>query len=784
MPYTNRESEYINYFDYTKGANINNELKFITIFNNKNSINNELMDETTPEDLYMNRNDYNFENANNLIISQNINILHNMRKQNSKKVNNPLLNIKETSTNLIYSPKRGLGRLYSQEKFSNRNINLEQMNLLSENRIINKNNSSKDIKVIQGFTYNKKHNIYKTRNCEDKTKNKNATIENIPHDINKLIINSGFKRDYMHDGNNNFNNIKSNVCNLLTKREENDYFDELNYDIKPDVYPEIKINLKNSKIKNKKNRNKSAIIKNNNNYNLNNNTYRRIMHHQKNNCNYIYTKYINNSMDENLMNSKNTIDNSMNNDINRLNKSNIISNQNLSLSNDSISKNDLISSRQFNFRNIEKSLSIKGLYYIFVLEEKVKDIADSLISEKIESIQHNCFELINYNYNYNLNNYIQNFTDDIMDMKDMITFNKYNIFAIMILYELTFNERIFINVKILIKEMLKLIYANIILIINHSKDLINNIERNNSIVNHIINNLQNKYSLNKELYMDDSEYLLIDENSNDFCHEKINYNINFIIRNIHTIINNMRSTKNYNLFLNIFKKLVDTSIEEINYFFKNKILKINKINSPFLSSELLKNNSQNNIEKISVPYISKPSNKMYSLVISLDDNLIHFQEGSIKNNKGLAKLRPGLSEFFDAVKPYYEIIVFSCGNKKYSDLILNSVDNKNIYIDYRLYRDHCIIIKNDYVKDITRIGRSINKIIIVDNIPQNYRLNKDNGIYIKSFYGNNPNDKVLFYLSNILVKIAKDGGDVRDGIKKYWNEIIIKISSNIFINYY
>jgi CTD small phosphatase-like protein 2 len=284
--------------------------------------------------------------------------------------------------------------------------------------------------------------------------------------------------------------------------------------------------------------------------------------------------------------------------------------------------------------------------------------------------------------------------------------------------------------------------------------------------------------------MDDSEYLLIDENSNDFCDEKINYNINFIIRNIHTIINNMRNTKNYNLFLNIFKNIVDISTEEINYFFKNKILKINKINSPFLSSELLKNNSKNNFEKVSVPYISKPSNKMYSLVISLDDTLIHFQDGSIKNNKGLAQLRPGLSEFFDAVKPYYEIIVFSCGNKKYSDLILNSVDNKNIYIDYKLNRDHCIIVKNDYVKDITKIGRDINKIIIVDSMPQNYRLNKENGIYIKSFYGDNPNDKVLYYLSKILVKIARNGGDVRDGIKKYWIEIINKISSNIFNNYY
>ena len=74
--------------------------------------------------------------------------------------------------------------------------------------------------------------------------------------------------------------------------------------------------------------------------------------------------------------------------------------------------------------------------------------------------------------------------------------------------------------------------------------------------------------------------------------------------------------------------------------------------------------------------------------------------------------------------------------------------------------------------------------MVVDNIPQNYRLHKENGINIKSFYGDKSNDKILFSLNKILINIAKNGGDVRDGIKKYWNEIISKISSNIYINYY
>ena len=80
------------------------------------------------------------------------------------------------------------------------------------------------------------------------------------------------------------------------------------------------------------------------------------------------------------------------------------------------------------------------------------------------------------------------------------------------------------------------------------------------------------------------------------------------------------------------------------------------------------------------------------------------------------------------------------------------------------------------IKDLNRIGRSIDTIIIVDNMPQNYRLHKENGIHIKSFWGKNPDDNVLEELGVILIDIAKDGGDVRNGLKNYKNEILKKVS--------
>ena len=71
----------------------------------------------------------------------------------------------------------------------------------------------------------------------------------------------------------------------------------------------------------------------------------------------------------------------------------------------------------------------------------------------------------------------------------------------------------------------------------------------------------------------------------------------------------------------------------------------------------------------------------------------------------------------------------------------------------------------------------MNKLIIVDNLPQNFRLQKENGIMIKPFWGEDVYDTVLYELGVILNKIANEFYDTRKGIIKYKNEILSKVSS-------
>ena len=142
-------------------------------------------------------------------------------------------------------------------------------------------------------------------------------------------------------------------------------------------------------------------------------------------------------------------------------------------------------------------------------------------------------------------------------------------------------------------------------------------------------------------------------------------------------------------------------------------------------------------------------------------------------------IRPGIYEFLEKIGKLYELIIFTTATQAYADLLIDEIEEDKIYFDHRLYREHAIVIGNDFVKDLSRIGRPLDKIIIIDNMPQNFRLKKENGIIIKAFWGDNDTDTTLYDLIPILINIAKEGGDIRKSLQKYKDEIIKNVTSSI-----
>ncbi|CAB78816.1 putative protein [Arabidopsis thaliana] len=97
-------------------------------------------------------------------------------------------------------------------------------------------------------------------------------------------------------------------------------------------------------------------------------------------------------------------------------------------------------------------------------------------------------------------------------------------------------------------------------------------------------------------------------------------------------------------------------------------------------------------------------------------------------------------------------------------MLLDILDPDGKFVSQRFYRDSCILSDGIYTKDLTVLGLDLAKVAIVDNCPQVYRLQINNGIPIKSWY-DDPTDDGLITLLPFLETLA-DANDVRPVIAK------------------
>jgi Dullard-like phosphatase family protein len=215
--------------------------------------------------------------------------------------------------------------------------------------------------------------------------------------------------------------------------------------------------------------------------------------------------------------------------------------------------------------------------------------------------------------------------------------------------------------------------------------------------------------------------------------------------------------------------------------------------SPFIIPS--SNNNTNSHRQLNTGCLSTPIYYLppisptfkFTLVLDLDETLLHVTKINNKlslynNSSTTVKViyRPHLFSFLSRMKKIYEIILFTVSLPEYANKIINLIENKEKYFSYKLFRQHATFYQNkDYVKDISKLGRDLKRVIIVDDMPQNFSLQKENGISVKPFYGDNTNDMTLSKLGSILERIRFDNEDVkgseeidvRKSIRKYKDKL-------------
>ena len=155
----------------------------------------------------------------------------------------------------------------------------------------------------------------------------------------------------------------------------------------------------------------------------------------------------------------------------------------------------------------------------------------------------------------------------------------------------------------------------------------------------------------------------------------------------------------------------------------------------------------------------------YTLVLDLDETLVHYIE---EENRAYVQVRPYADYFLSEMGKYFEIVIFTAAAEDYADIVLNELD-KNNSIKFKLYRKHTEQINGIFIKDLSKLGRDISKIIIIDNNKDNFSLQPENGLHICSFLGDQ-NDDELYSLSEDLMKIVNSKkNDIRPLIKQIDN---------------
>jgi len=176
------------------------------------------------------------------------------------------------------------------------------------------------------------------------------------------------------------------------------------------------------------------------------------------------------------------------------------------------------------------------------------------------------------------------------------------------------------------------------------------------------------------------------------------------------------------------------------------------------------------------PYLPEPEGGSgYCLVLDLDETLVHYFE---VGSEGTFLVRPGCDQFLTEMAEIYEIVIFTAAMQDYADWVLNQID-KEKRIKYRLYRQHALPHGPVFVKDLSRIGRDLAKTIIVDNVAENFQLQPDNGIFIKSWF-DDMNDTALSELAPLLKQIVKKQvPDVRDALRKFRDQMLEQIAKGV-----
>eukprot|EP00798_Chlamydomonas_sp_ICE-L_P007509 gene7509-655_t len=172
------------------------------------------------------------------------------------------------------------------------------------------------------------------------------------------------------------------------------------------------------------------------------------------------------------------------------------------------------------------------------------------------------------------------------------------------------------------------------------------------------------------------------------------------------------------------------------------------------------------LESTSEPILPPPTcANLKTLVLDLDHTLIdcirHNDTSSVPPNfvytdrlgcRGKVFCRPYLMDFLHEVSQHFELVLFTAAGSRHADAVLATLDPKNELFQHRLYSEHTVPSPEwNHVKDLSRLGRDLSQILLVDDCPMAANFQPENLISVTPYNNGDERDTTLKELAQFLL---------------------------------
>ncbi|XP_041857297.1 carboxy-terminal domain RNA polymerase II polypeptide A small phosphatase 1-like [Melanotaenia boesemani] len=156
-----------------------------------------------------------------------------------------------------------------------------------------------------------------------------------------------------------------------------------------------------------------------------------------------------------------------------------------------------------------------------------------------------------------------------------------------------------------------------------------------------------------------------------------------------------------------------------------------------------------------LPQLKSNDEGKICVVIDLDETLVHSSFKPVNNADYIIPVeiegtlhqvyvlkRPHVDEFLKRMGELFECVLFTASLSKYADPVSDLLDKWGAFRS-RLFREACVFHRGNYVKDLSRLGRDLNKVIIIDNSPASYIFHPENAVPVASWFDDMSDTELL-----------------------------------------